>query len=48
MGKWFPNLRQGSPEQLRTHDQAQRELNDYGKRAKKAGMPALRLPSLSG
>ena len=38
MGKWFPGLRKGSPEQVRAHDQAQRELNDYGKRAKKAGV----------
>lgn len=38
MGRWFPDQRKGSREQVQAHDRAQRELNEYGKRARKAGV----------
>jgi hypothetical protein len=38
MGRWFPNLRKGTPEQVKAHDRAQRELNENSKRERKAGV----------
>ena len=36
MGRWFPDHRKGSPEQVRAYDQAQRELNENSDREHRA------------